>query len=460
MDSSRQDHQNMQPQIVQQRTANESSPRPSTGTSSTPSATSHSNEKTGVYDHSSELESQPAIHSVSSEVEVPPATDETNETPQRLSQIISRVCFSTWWLIGAILIAIPLSLFATVLKTANIDGIRVMGIVIWLEIIWTAGWFIHLSVWLIGKGWQRLCQHGLDDWDDLFITTATSQLSFVLALVAWGSCSIMCSSSHGTCNVHWFHMLRKVLLATIPATGLFLIKDFLLEVIIVRQAARMFEVKRNLVLRHARAFRLILSMIESMVQDMVQEEEPQKTYLQMAKLWLQNAKDLWCHVNSEIFLRKRSPAAEDYHSLEPRYILGDGRDEDFDMGNKTFADRMRDEYREMYEILLYDHEGNIQEHVSEEFFREKLNIPHTKKINNSSFMGGTPLTAKEMLAMLDKDGDNKIRLGEWVEAHVETMMAVRDVHKSVIGITRAAKSVDVVISCLLLCVVAILYGKF
>jgi hypothetical protein len=74
-------------------------------------------------------------------------------------------------------------------------------------------------------------------------------------------------------------------------------------------------------------------------------------------------------------------------------------------------------------------------------------------------MGGTSLIAKDMLKILDKDGNRKIGLEEAVEAVVETMMAYRDVCNSSKGIYRAAKSVDVIISCLLLCIVGILYGK-
>jgi hypothetical protein len=80
-------------------------------------------------------------------------------------------------------------------------------------------------------------------------------------------------------------------------------------------------------------------------------------------------------------------------------------------------------------------------------------------MNTSCCMGGTPITTKEMLKMLDKDGNDKIELEEWVEANVEAIMVVRDVEKSAKGIYRTAKSVDMIIPCLLLCIVVISYGK-
>jgi hypothetical protein len=100
-------------------------------------------------------------------------TDE-GESPERLSQIIPRVRLWVWWLAGALLIAIPSSIFATVFSTVNISGVEVKGLIIWLEVIWVAGWLIHLSLWFIGRGWARFCRPGLEAWEGYFLNTAMS----------------------------------------------------------------------------------------------------------------------------------------------------------------------------------------------------------------------------------------------------------------------------------------------
>jgi hypothetical protein len=87
-----------------------------------------------------------------------------------------------------------------------------------------------------------------------------SQVVFILSLVAWSTSPIMCSFSDGTCDVHWLNMLRKGLLATIPATEIFLAKDLMLEVSVIRQASRMFVMREKLLLRLTKVFALFMSM--------------------------------------------------------------------------------------------------------------------------------------------------------------------------------------------------------
>jgi uncharacterized membrane protein len=104
-----------------------------------PLATSQMNEKTGVHVHSSELELQPTTQEGSTKDEIQTSAVETEDkAPERLSQKLARVRASTWWFVGALLIAIPVSIFATVFSTINISGIKITGVIIRSEILWTA----------------------------------------------------------------------------------------------------------------------------------------------------------------------------------------------------------------------------------------------------------------------------------------------------------------------------------
>jgi hypothetical protein len=261
----------------------------------------------------------------------------------------------------------------------------------------------------------------------------------------------MCRFSEDHCDAYWLRLLQKILLATIPATGIFLVKDLLLEVIIIRQTSRMVDTKKDVILRQAKAFQLVMSTFTG---------EGNRSFPDQLKLLLQKIKSIFPLELRSVLLRARSPAANDYNAKFNRYMSGNDRDEVFDVDGKTLVEQMRDQCRENYKMILTDEEdGTINEDINKEFFEEWLNSPDIKRINNSSDMGGNPLTAEDMLKMLDKDGNDTIGLEEWVEANVETIMAFRDIEKSVKGIRRAAKSVDVVFSCMLLCFVAILYGK-
>jgi hypothetical protein len=447
MDSSRQDHQISKSAASRQDPPNSSSPCSSSKATQASSATGQLNEKTGVYHRSNELESQPTIKEASikddSHHAVPPIE---HSSPERLGQLISRVRPSTWWFLGALLLGIPLILFTTVFSTIKISGIKVAYFITWLEVVWTAGWFARLLIWLVAKGWQKFFQTvGWIDWDDFLLDTAISQLGFILSLVAWGSSWIICSFPDGTCSAHWLRILQKVLLATIPATGIFLVKGLLMEVIITRQASRMVDAKKDLIIRHAKAFEIFV--------DGITGEESEATFFGSLKLQFNDIR------GGGLLLRTRSPAANDYDSKFTRYTEGDGRDEDFELDNNSFVDQMRCQFREIFAFLLSDQYGNIKEVLNEKYFQDMLDKEHIKKLNSSSKIFGTPLTAGELLKILDMDGDEEIRLDELVEAHVETFMALRDLGKSTKGIKRAAKSVNIVVSCILLCIVAILYGK-
>jgi hypothetical protein len=146
-------------------------------------------------------------------------------------------------------------------------------------------------------------------------------------------------------------MLQKLLLATIPATAIFLAKDLLLEVIIIHQASRMFDARKDVLLRQLKAFGLIVSMLTG--------GKSKRRFLKKAKLWFKHISFRWILEMRSILLRTSSatePSLDDsWDHLRRRYVEGEDRDEDFDQDDKTFVaqmrDRMRDECRKGYRML-------------------------------------------------------------------------------------------------------------
>jgi hypothetical protein len=115
----------------------------------------------------------------------------------------------------------------------------------------------------------------------------------------------MCRFSDGTCNAHWLSILQKVLLATISATGIFLVKDLLLEVIIIRQTSRMFDTRKDVILRQHNAFDLPVSMFV---------DEPKEVQFKKLKVWLQHLKPFFHVEKACMFLKGKAPAANDFDS--------------------------------------------------------------------------------------------------------------------------------------------------
>lgn len=83
------------------------------------------------------------------------------------------LCWSTWWLIGAVLIVIPwVAIAASAPKTA-MGGIRTTGFPIWIEILWTSVWILSIFHFYISRGWFWLCQFdtNLMPWDTFVTNT-------------------------------------------------------------------------------------------------------------------------------------------------------------------------------------------------------------------------------------------------------------------------------------------------
>jgi hypothetical protein len=135
--------------------------------------------------------------------------------------------WSTRWLIGAAIILIPWAVIAASAPTRAMGGIRTTGFLIWIEILWTSAWILSSCLFYIGKAWFWMCQSdtSMKPWDTFVYNTMRTQVWFAMSLVAWGSSSVMCRVSGSTCNEHWLMVLRKVLLATIPAVATFCAKE-------------------------------------------------------------------------------------------------------------------------------------------------------------------------------------------------------------------------------------------
>lgn len=82
--------------------------------------------------------------------------DRLNDSSEAFLQNVTRVVrVSTWWALGAALLAIPLALSATVFSSTRIGKVRLLGLLVWLEMVWLALWVLYFLMWITG----RVCHH-------------------------------------------------------------------------------------------------------------------------------------------------------------------------------------------------------------------------------------------------------------------------------------------------------------
>ncbi|CAN9322409.1 unnamed protein product [Alternaria alternata] len=331
-------------------------------------------------------------------------------------------------------------------------GIRTTGFFIWIEILWTSAWILSFFHFYIGRGWFWLCQFdaSLMPWDTFLTNIMRTNVWFVMSLVAWGSSSVMCRVSGSTCNENWLVVLRKVLLASIPATATFCAEDILMEVIITFQAARMGK-ERHLetMVRRRNAIFLIAKIYlgvkekEGASQEPPVNPAPAGSQGSRCRSFASRLPSRTGKFLGTLFLRD-PPDLKDVREQGKRYVQGKGNDKEFDLDGKPFPDIL---------VEHYLHRENMS--FTEAFLQEKINKEAGKTFNNA-----LDFTAAETMKMMDKDDSGVITTDEVADFLKELVMAMRDIAKSVNGMKRAARSANAVVSFLLLFVVAIIYAAF
>jgi hypothetical protein len=284
-------------------------------------------------------------------------------------------------------------------------------------------------------------------WDKFVTNIMRANVWFAMSLVAWGSSSVMCRVSGSTCNENWLMVLRKVLLASIPATATFCAENILMEVIITFQAARMGK-ERHLetMVRRRNAIFLIAKIYLEVKEKEGASQEPSVNSSPTGcqdtpyRFFVSRLPSMTGKFFGTLFLRD-PPDLNDVREEGKRYVQGKGSDKEFNLNGKPFPDIL---------VEHYLHGENMS--FTEAFLQEKINEEAGKTINNA-----LDFTAAEIMKMMDKDDSGEITTDEVADFLKELVMAMRDIAKSVNGTKRAARSANAVVSFPLLFVVAIIY---
>lgn len=148
----------------------------------------------------------------------------------------------------SILLAIPLIVFATIAKHTTAGGTRLLGLFVWLEIVWCALWFTKLCAKALPQIFQFCCgivTSGTRRYAEL-IRALELPLSVVAwSVVAWASTPVIVAFNHPVPESlshwsQWVQILRKIILASIPVAGVFCVQKFFLQLIAVNYHRKQF----------------------------------------------------------------------------------------------------------------------------------------------------------------------------------------------------------------------------
>lgn len=163
--------------------------------------------------------------------------------------VITRYAF--YILPVAILLGIPLIIFGTIKKEANIEGIRLLGLFVWLEIVWCSLWVAKLCSKTLPRAFRLCCgvisagtrKHSL------MIKALEVPLSILFwVIVTWATIPVIAAFNSvkvtvTSSPVEWISTLQKVFLASIPVAGIFLVEKMAIEFITVNYHRTQFSAR-------------------------------------------------------------------------------------------------------------------------------------------------------------------------------------------------------------------------
>jgi small-conductance mechanosensitive channel len=145
----------------------------------------------------------------------------------------------------AALLAVPLILTDTVYKDAKAGEVRLLGIFVWLEVIWGSLWICKLCAQAVPYIFQAAC--GL-------ISTGIRKYSLVLAaleipisllfwsIVAFATTDVICAFG-GNCDIGWPKTLNTVFKALIIVAAIFLAEKTLIQIISINYHRKQYDEK-------------------------------------------------------------------------------------------------------------------------------------------------------------------------------------------------------------------------
>ncbi len=153
----------------------------------------------------------------------------------------------------AVVLVIPIVLTATAFKKAAIGDIRLIGLFIWIELVWLNVWLAILIsniLPLLFQFFGGFISSGSRKYAQLLQAVRLPVSVFMWALISRAATPVICVFDMKTdrnldCDDQWILVLRKALLATVAVTGMFFVEKLMVHLLSVSYHRKQFKVKLN-----------------------------------------------------------------------------------------------------------------------------------------------------------------------------------------------------------------------
>ena len=180
-------------------------------------------------------------------------SDTSDDTLTQIGNLIKKVHgfsiitrYALYVLPVATLLVIPLALFDTVYKDARAGNIRLLGLFIWLEIVWVGLWICKLLAKALPLVFQAACgliSTGIRKYSLVLMALEIPLSLFFASIASWATVPVICSFDHGHCGDRWVQTLHTVCLATIAVAAVFLAEKFFVQLISINYHRKQYDRK-------------------------------------------------------------------------------------------------------------------------------------------------------------------------------------------------------------------------
>lgn len=365
--------------------------------------------------------------------------------------------------VGALL-CIPLVLFATKYSHARVDGIRLLGLFIWIEILWVFLWISKLLAAAIPYIFQGLCglvSTGVRKYAlvlraveipiSLFIWTITALLWMPIIHVFDKSYYAAFYNNAEAPNIAWLHILGKICKASIGSSALWLALKLMMQLISVSYHGKQHRDKIKDVKRTTRAIDYLyaasLRLYPDHHHDFLAEDYDIHDSTQVQKLLKSYSAD-----------RTTLRVFGDLHYFGEKLVAAFGRMASDVSGMQVFNPTAS---HAVVESALERRSG--AEALAKRIYKALVQ-PGAHSISQADINAalGEHQTAEAafIFHQLDRDGNGDVELSEMILLFTSISRTRKDIWKSAVDIKHAIKTLDRVLSVIVILVITIIYSAF
>lgn len=380
--------------------------------------------------------------------------DNTIGIPQtlvdKIIDLVKRVRRIIWWF----LIAFPLSIVVATIRFkyqhVHSSGVSMYGLFVWISVIWIGllvSIYASAGIALISRRvYTKIKPQNV--FGSLIIFIAPWIFPLFWSSISLGTLSIVCRLDDDGCDINWYRVLRKVLVATTVSTAVLLVKSLAVNIILLRALSASLCQKSW---KHEQDIELLLSLrkkqkhrpfyiqvwatIENIVRSCIgkrlKEFEPDPDHM----------RDSWERRPglSFLFTRRRRDRRDDIEEIQRQiieYLSGS------DSGEPFNVDSIVDHWMNYFSIK---DQYNVKEILK--LYREKAG-PKRKR-----------LAEDDIKAILDEDGNGNITRHELTHFTNDIFTTVRNSNRTFRGLISATKSVDRVLDIIVIVIIGLIYGN-